>query len=145
MTSTTSFLLDVNVLVALAWPDHLHHARARTWFDVGAPWATCSIVEAGLVRLSCNRAVLADRAATLPQALRLVRELRAVEGHSFVVDDSSLADPVISLARAGGHGSVTDLHLVNLAATKGLVLATLDRRLPDLLEPEDRRHVLVLP
>jgi predicted nucleic acid-binding protein len=27
-----SSLLDVNVLLALAWPNHVHHAASRTWF-----------------------------------------------------------------------------------------------------------------
>jgi predicted nucleic acid-binding protein len=26
-------LLDVNVLVAFAWPNHVHHAAAQHWFD----------------------------------------------------------------------------------------------------------------
>ena len=26
-------LLDVNVLIALAWPNHVHHAAARAWFE----------------------------------------------------------------------------------------------------------------
>ena len=25
------YLLDVNVLIALAWPNHVHHAAAHTW------------------------------------------------------------------------------------------------------------------
>jgi predicted nucleic acid-binding protein len=25
-------LLDVNVLIALAWPNHVHHGIARNWF-----------------------------------------------------------------------------------------------------------------
>jgi predicted nucleic acid-binding protein len=26
-------LLDVNVLIALAWPNHVHHDLAQTWFE----------------------------------------------------------------------------------------------------------------
>jgi predicted nucleic acid-binding protein len=26
-------LLDVNVLVAFAWPNHVHHSAAQHWFD----------------------------------------------------------------------------------------------------------------
>jgi hypothetical protein len=52
-------LPDLNVLVALTWPNHVHHAQARTWF-LGvnrAGWATCPITEAGLIRVSSNRRV----------------------------------------------------------------------------------------
>jgi len=27
-----SYLLDINVLLALAWPNHVHHGPALTWF-----------------------------------------------------------------------------------------------------------------
>jgi hypothetical protein len=35
-------LLDVNVLVALAWDSHVHHARTRAWFAANSSdgWAT---------------------------------------------------------------------------------------------------------
>lgn len=26
-------LLDVNVLIALAWPTHIHHEAAHAWFN----------------------------------------------------------------------------------------------------------------
>ena len=40
-------LLDVNVLIALAWPNHLHHAVALSWFEanVESGWATCAVTE----------------------------------------------------------------------------------------------------
>lgn len=31
-----TMLLDVNVLVALAWPNHVHHVSARRWFAAEA-------------------------------------------------------------------------------------------------------------
>ena len=36
-------LLDVNVLIALAWPNHVHHVAARAWFEEHREegWATC--------------------------------------------------------------------------------------------------------
>ncbi|MEP6481430.1 MAG: hypothetical protein ABJA94_05415 [Rhodoglobus sp.] len=40
---------------------------------------------------------------------------------------------------------VTDALLVNLAANHELVLATLDRGVPEMLAESDRIHVLVLP
>ena len=43
-------LPDVNVLVALAWPNHVHHEQARGWFEESLPRGV-SAAEA-LVRLS---------------------------------------------------------------------------------------------
>ena len=46
-------LPDVNVLIALAWPNHVHHDAARSWFaeSRATGWATCPVTEAGFVRV----------------------------------------------------------------------------------------------
>ena len=53
-------LPDVNVLIALAWPNHVHHAAAWVWFKANRKqgWATCPLTEAGFVRVSCNPSVV---------------------------------------------------------------------------------------
>jgi len=51
-------LLDVNVLVALFHPDHVHHDLAHDWF-VGhrhAGWATCPVTENGFLRVTVQLA-----------------------------------------------------------------------------------------
>jgi predicted nucleic acid-binding protein len=47
-------LLDVTVLLALAWQTHVHHPAAHRWFgeNSGAGWATCSLTQLGFVRLA---------------------------------------------------------------------------------------------
>ncbi|MBB3236537.1 putative nucleic acid-binding protein [Phyllobacterium endophyticum] len=46
-----AFLLDVNVLIALFDPAHIHHNSARNWFaEIGqTAWATCPVTENGVV------------------------------------------------------------------------------------------------
>ena len=53
-------LLDVNVLVALFDPDHVHHEAAHVWFAAtrGAGWATCPLTENGVVRVLSNPSLL---------------------------------------------------------------------------------------
>ena len=53
-------LLDVNVLLALAWPTHIHHAAAHRWFaeNCAAGWATCPLTQLGFVRLGMQPAVV---------------------------------------------------------------------------------------
>ena len=55
-------LLDVNVLVALAWPNHIFHKAAREWFSSvhQAGWATCPITQSGFVRVSSNPRVIPE-------------------------------------------------------------------------------------
>lgn len=47
------FLLDVNVVIALLDPSHIHHDRAHAWFDSDGKhrWFTCPLVENGVVKI----------------------------------------------------------------------------------------------
>jgi hypothetical protein len=138
-------LLDVNVIVALAWPHHVHHQRAVDWFAMSNdPWSTTPLTEVALMRLSLSPAVAPVR-PSVPEVLALLAAFQAHARHRFLPDVASLADPAIDLSRAASSGQVTDLHLVNLAAASGAVLATFDRRIPSFLVERDRRHVVVLP
>jgi hypothetical protein len=39
------YRLDVNLLIALAWPNHPQHARAHAWFakERAKGWRTCMV------------------------------------------------------------------------------------------------------
>ena len=69
-------LLDTNVLLALAWPNHQNHASAHDWFKAQARhgWASCAVTQLGFVRLSSNPSFTAS-AVTPQQAATLLREL----------------------------------------------------------------------
>ena len=143
--ATKSYLLDLNVLIALAWPQHVHHARAHAWFvSLSGPWMTTPLTEAGFLRLSTNPAVVTERVA-MSTALGMLAAMRSVPGHSFLPDQSSLAAPVIALDAVATSRQVTDAHLVNLAAASGALLATLDRGIEQMLSANDRANVVVLP
>jgi toxin-antitoxin system PIN domain toxin len=147
MNTVTSrpYLLDLNVLIALSWPQHVHHARAHAWFDsLQHEWATTPVTEAGYVRLTTTSAVVGE-AVSMSSALAALAAVRAAPGHVFLPDSSTLAEPSIDLSRVATSRQVTDAHLVNLAAGAGAVLATLDRGIEQWLLPNDRVHVMVLP
>lgn len=138
-------LLDVEVLIALAWPQHVHHARAHCWFDsLDGEWATTSITESAFLRLSTNRKVVSE-AVPMAQALRMLKAIRAVPGQRFVSDSTSFAEPVVSLEHLVTSAQVTDLHLVQISAECGGVLVTLDRGIAQMLADDDRRSVLLIP
>jgi uncharacterized protein len=128
-------LLDVNVLVALAWPSHLHHEAAHRWFarQKALGWATCPVTESGFVRISSNPSVFAD-ARSPAEALALLGRIVQVAGHQFWADDVSLvsAEGFLGLALTG-HRQVTDAHLLCLARRRGGRLATFDRSVGRLL------------
>lgn len=51
-----TFLLDVNLLIALIDPTHVSHDDAHRWFvrQGKASWATCPITENGVMRIVGN-------------------------------------------------------------------------------------------
>lgn len=135
---------DVNVLLALVHPDHVHHQLAHAWFGGTTGFATTPVTEAGLVRLALDAKVVGQAAATPTAALASLRSLRADPRASFLADDASLAEPWIDLVGLSGHRQVTDLHLVDLAARHAAVLVTFDRALAAALVPDDRGHVRLI-
>ena len=122
-------LLDVNVLVALFDPDHVHHELAHDWFadHRAAGWATCPITENGFVRVVSNPRYRAD-AARAGVVIGHLRRFCESGDHHFWPATISLRDEglfVVDAAR--GHRQLTDLYLLGLARKMGGALATFDR------------------
>ncbi len=122
-------LLDVNVLLALMWPNHQHHGIAADWFlkNHSKGWATCAFTEAGFIRLSCNPAYTPQPSIPL-EAAEVLDELRALKGHHFLAEAPSLttAAGLKVLEQARSHQQVTDAYLVNTARHHRAVLVTFD-------------------
>ncbi len=125
-------LLDVNVLVALFDPDHVHHDIAHDWFAEQRPlgWATCPLTENGAVRVMSNPAYGLERMRVDTAAARL-RKFRASGHHTFWSDAISLSDEaVFAWHMATGHRQVTDIYLLALAVKMKGCLATFDQSIP---------------
>lgn len=128
----TGFLLDVNVLIALSWPDHRQHALTRAWFSKNSAkgWATCPMVEAGFVRIVSNPA-FSSRSVPVAEALEGLRISLQDSAHQFWPDSISFPDIIRFLDKPiSGHQQVTDAYLVALSIHKRGKLATLDRGIP---------------
>lgn len=140
-------LLDVNVLIALAWPNHVHHGAARAWFEEHrqSGWATCAITEAGFVRVSCTPAAVRHTVTPL-EAITVLEGLVRLGSHAFWPLDRSLVHlPETIRARLQGHRQVTDAVLLAAAVQRGGRLATLDEGLGRLLAEEERRSLSIIP
>jgi hypothetical protein len=68
-----TYLLDINVLIALSDPAHVHHEAAHRWFSAvgSASWATCPITENGFVRVISSPSYQSIAATPAQAALRL--------------------------------------------------------------------------
>ena len=125
-------LLDVNVLVALFAPDHVHHEAAHRWLGANRRdgWATCPITENGLVRILSNPGYGASP-ETRGAIVRRLGEFCASGGHVFWPDEISLRDKGLFRWTAPvSHQMLTDVYLLGLATSRKGRLATFDRGIP---------------
>jgi toxin-antitoxin system PIN domain toxin len=127
----TRYLLDVNVLIALVDAAHVQHEAAHGWFAaVGHhAWATCPLTENGLLRI-VGHPSYPNSPGTPAAVVKLLRDLRALPGHTFWPDDISLMDAQrLETGKLLSHNQITDSYLLALAVAHQGQLASLDRRL----------------
>lgn len=122
------YLLDVNVLIALGWPSHVHHEEAQNWFAEHrqAGFRTCPLTETGFVRISSNPRFTPE-AVSAREALALLERMIALPEHEFWPDDITVKEALVAASLIAGHRQITDAYLMALAARHGGILATLDR------------------
>ena len=141
-----AFLLDVNVLLALMWPQQEHHSIVEAWFFATGRkhWATCPITEAGCVRLLSNPSVTPG-AIRVSEALHVLAQNLKQPGHVFWTDDVDLLAS-LSLCRGTlqGYRQVTDAYLLGLALRHKGHLVTMDRGIATLAPVDSRTRVINL-
>lgn len=122
-----TFLLDANVLIALADAAHVHHAAAVRWFgSTEAPFATCPITQGALLRMMLRSGSVADIAV----AVQVLNVFTAHARHRFWSDDLDYS--AVGWSGVLGHRQVTDAYLAALARKHRGRLATFDAGLAAL-------------
>jgi len=126
------YLLDINLLLALAHTGHALHSKAIGWYASVAKSAvgfhTCSITELGFVRISVVTGLQPDVDAA-KQALDALKSSSKVR-FELIADDVGVSQLPAFVKKPQ---SVTDGHLSELAKKNSLRLATLDRGIPNAL------------
>jgi toxin-antitoxin system PIN domain toxin len=120
-------LLDVNVLVALFDPNHIHHLTAHDWFAEtrGQGWVTCPLTENGLIRVLSNPRY-PGRRTTVDDSAQRLRMFCESDQHQFWEDSLSVLDGSVQTPHIQGHRQVTDVYLLALAVARGGRLVTFD-------------------
>jgi predicted nucleic acid-binding protein len=126
------YLLDVNVLLAWGWSDHVDHERTAAWIAgmkkrKSDTLLTSAIPQLGFVRISvqwaAGRVTVSEAGETLAGMLKSLGSR-----HVFLADDvSALMFPEWCYQAS----LTTDAHLLQLAQTHGAKLATLDTGIPN--------------
>jgi predicted nucleic acid-binding protein len=117
MSVPMSHLLDVNALIALIWPSHVHYTTVRGWRP-GKKLVICPITELGFIRVSTSPAF----SATMTDARKALQHFLNDEKPDFIAADARALEGT----PATSSNTTTDFYLCQLAANHGLKLATLD-------------------
>ena len=126
----STYLLDVNLLLALSDPMHVHHDTAHQWFtEIGQQaWATCPLTENGFIRVA-SHPNYPNRPGDVPAVSAILQQLYAAKGHQFWPEDISILD-ILEPGAIITHAQVTGVYLLGLAVHNNGKLATLDQRIP---------------
>lgn len=126
------FLPDVNALLALLEPMHVHHDSAHCWYVKKSPMRLlrCSHVENGVIRVAsppkyANCLGTSSRVREILQGFVNAVDVVSCESDVSLLDVDVLLEPE-SLTPS----RVADLYLLALAASQGARLATFDLRIP---------------
>jgi toxin-antitoxin system PIN domain toxin len=134
----TEALLDVNVIIASVFADHVMHLPARRFVESLDGFYTTPTVQGGFLRfatrpLKNERGEQQQPRLTMAQALAKLREFTEADGHVFVSDDAPFTD--LGLRSMQGHRQWTDAYLLHIARKHNLVLASLESRMANIDDP----------
>lgn len=125
------FLLDINALLSLLDPLHIHHEDAHRWYDESSPvqLLICPHVENGVMRVASQPRYpnCLGTSGHVRQALqKFMTQLKVerCESHASLMDNSLLRKPELLTP-----ASIADLYLLALAVANKAKLATFDKRI----------------
>ena len=126
-------LLDVNVLIALAWEKHQFHPAATKWMEKNEHlgWATCAVTQIAFIRLSSQTSIFGNLAKT-PEQARLLLSACITRKDHFFFSELPNASNCEEFSKIMGPNKVTDAYLVCVARFHHSRLVTFDQRLASL-------------
>lgn len=141
MPSTpTEAVLDVNVIIAAVFEDHVQHAGARCFVETLKRCRTTPMTQGGFLRFATRpwkneRKEERPPRLTMAEAQAKLAEFTAADGHVFLPDDVEFTE--LGLRSMQGHRQWTDAYLLRLARKHGLALASLEDRMANLDDPTE--------
>jgi len=124
-------LLDVNLLIALIDPRHVHHDLAHGWFAANHAlgWASCPLTQNSVLRILGHPRYPNSPGSPALVAPLVASLLRHPDHHFWPDDLSLLSSRQILPEEILDSGRVTDIYLLALAVHHRGRLASLDQRL----------------
>lgn len=140
-------LLDVNLLIASIVQNHADHQRARVFLASLSRIYTTPMTQGGFLRFMTRPWKNEKREdqpprMTMAEGLDSLKDVTNWPRHAFLPDDLPFTS--VPLRSLTGHRQWTDAYLLRLASSKGLRLATFDRRMSNL-DDTDSPCLLLVP
>jgi predicted nucleic acid-binding protein len=136
MPSTpTEALLDVNLIIAAVFADHVMHPQALSFMQTLERFHTTPTTQGGFLRFATRpwknerKEEQAPR-LTMVEAQTTLREFTAADGHRFLPDDAPFTE--LGMRSMQGHRQWTDAYLLHLARKNRLSFASLESRMSNL-------------
>jgi predicted nucleic acid-binding protein len=136
----TEALLDVNVIIASVFADHVMHRSARRFVESLDRLYTTPTVQGGFLRFATRpmkneRGEQQQPRLAMEEALNKLREFTEVAGNGFLNDDAPFTD--LGMRSVQGHRQWTDAYLLHIARKHGIALASLESRMRTLDDSND--------
>jgi hypothetical protein len=134
----TEALLDVNVVVAAIFADHLMHQPAREFVETVPCFHTTPTTQGGFLRFATRPWKNARKEEQPPRLSMTEAQLKLTEftnvaGHIFLSDDEPFTK--LGMRSMQGHRQWTDAYLLHLARKHGLTFVSLESRMANLDDP----------
>jgi uncharacterized protein len=125
-----TYLADVNVWLALTYPDHQHHSAAVLWRSESVdPIAFCRVTQKGLLRLLTNPRVMGSDVLTATEGWALYDDLFQTGRVLFAPEPPGIESAwrEATLPFPSGPNLWTDAYLAAFAIAAGYTVVTFDR------------------
>ena len=124
-------LVDANVWLALAFSDHLHHGKAKEWFDPqgNGTCAFCRVTQLALLRHLTNTKIMGAFVQTQQSAWKNLDKLMADPRIAFLHEPAGLEPAFRALTQATtpSHATWTDAYLAAFAVGHMAQIVTFDQ------------------
>lgn len=134
----TEAVLDVNVIIASVFADHVMHPVARQFVNALERFHTTPMTQGGFLRFATRpwkneRKEEQPPRLTMAEAQAKLAEFTAADGHVFLPDDAPFTE--LGMRSMQGLRQWTDAYLLHLARKHGLAMASLESRMSNLDTP----------
>ncbi len=129
--STKSYLVDVNVWIALVYGRHIHHGLVRRWFEgLHAETAFfCRLTQLGFLRLLTTRHVMGADTVSQREAWKIYDQTMLDPRVGFLAEPATVDVALRRFTQSAEPASQvwSDAYLAAVASAAGLAIATLDQ------------------